>query len=291
LLPFIPNQIFRRSEIHDQYGGNRQSGICPSATFPYIFIFSGSQGHVHGYKDQWENKNIFSYTGEGQDGDMSFTKGNLVLREHLNMGKRVFLFEYQKKGIVKFITELEFHEFGFFATPDTKGVMREGIKFFFKRKGVKLPTYAEPGLFDTVAETESTFNPDFPTEKQRLINTRVGQGAYRKSIIHRWEYKCAVTSFHHQNILIASHIVPWKSATDKERLDVNNGILLSPTYDALFDQHLISFENSGKILLSDSITETAFKKVGVTGLEKIKSFNSDNYLYLEKHRIQFTKST
>ncbi|WP_369426179.1 HNH endonuclease [Aquimarina aggregata] len=30
-----------------------------------------------------------------------------------------------------------------------------------------------------------------------------------------------------------------------ERLDVDCGILLSPDYDALFDKHLISFENSG----------------------------------------------
>jgi hypothetical protein len=38
-LPFLPDQIVKRSLIHDQYGGSRQSGISPSANFPYIFIF------------------------------------------------------------------------------------------------------------------------------------------------------------------------------------------------------------------------------------------------------------
>jgi hypothetical protein len=40
---------------------------------------------------------------------------------------------------------------------------------------------------------------------------------------------------------VASHIVPWSEPTEEERLDVNNGILLLPLYDALYDKHLISF--------------------------------------------------
>jgi 5-methylcytosine-specific restriction protein A len=286
MLPFIPNQILRRSEIHDQYGGNRQSGISPSATNPFIFIFSGAQGKKHGYADAWDNPNVFSYTGEGQAGDMNFNKGNLALKDHLQNGKRVFLFEYVQKGVVQFISELEFFDVGYFESPDTSGNMRIAIKFFFKRKGAQLPQYAKQLTFDQFEAKIIAYKTDVPTEKQTLVNTRVGQGAYRKRIIHRWEYQCAVTGFHHQPVLIASHIVPWKHADDDERLDVNNGILLSPIYDALFDKHLISFENSGKIILSDSITETAYKKVGVTGIEKIKRFNSDNIPYLERHRGQ-----
>ncbi len=86
--------------------------------------------------------------------------------------------------------------------------------------------------------------------------------------------------------MVASHIVPWAEATDNERLDVHNGILLSPTYDALFDRHLISFEDSGKIILSDSIENEAFKRIGVSGNEIIRSFNPDNKIYLDKHRFQ-----
>ena len=87
LQPFITNFLYKRSEIHDQFGGNRQSGICPSANHPYIFIFSGAQGKQHGYKDGWDNPNVFSYTGEGQAGDMKFVKGNLALRDHLQNHK------------------------------------------------------------------------------------------------------------------------------------------------------------------------------------------------------------
>jgi 5-methylcytosine-specific restriction protein A len=290
-LPFIPNHIYnRRADIHALYGGNWQSGICPSANFPYIFIFSGKSGHQHGYKDGWDNANVFTYTGEGQAGDMKFTKGNLALREHLNTNKRVFLFESESKGFVKFICEVEFFDADYFETHDTAGNQRMGIKFFFKRKGAILPV--QPSLFDTplvAAEPLHEYEIKIPNETERkgLVTSRVGQGAYRKRIIHRWEYKCAVTGFDKLNVLIASHILPWAEADDNQRLDVHNGILLSPTFDALFDRHLISFENTGKIILSDNIETKAFEKIGVSGVEKIQNLNHFNFDYLEKHRIQF----
>ena len=88
--------------------------------------------------------------------------------------------------------------------------------------------------------------------------------------------------------LIASHILPWSQANNNQRLDVHNGILLSPTYDALFDRHLISFENSGKIILSDKIESKAFQKIGVTGLEQIKKLSDGNFEYLYRHREFFS---
>jgi len=78
---------------------------------------------------------VFSYTGEGQSGDMEFTKGNLALREHLATGKRVILFEYVAKGMVQFISELSYLDSDYFETHDTSGDLRSGIKFFFRRVG------------------------------------------------------------------------------------------------------------------------------------------------------------
>lgn len=288
--PFIPGIKIRRSSIHDQYGGSRQGGITPCAKFPYIFIFTKAGGSRHGYKDYWDNENVFSYTGEGQKGDMQFIKGNLALREHLNNGKRVFLFKYLQSGYVEFEGELEAFDYDYFETPDTEGNMRLAIRFFFKRKGIQLPDYAMKytGLqkFEDISKIRQIDIPSI-TERQGLVTSRVGQGAYRKRIIHRWEYECAVTGFTKPEILIASHIKPWKEAENEERLDVNNGILLSPVYDALFDRHLISFENSGKIILADQIEPDSYKKIGVTGRESIQKFNYDNHYYLEHHRNFF----
>ena len=288
--PFIPNQLYKRSQIHDEYGGNRQGGISPSAKVPYIFIFSGKSGAQYGYKDGWDNHNIFSYTGEGQVGDMQFIRGNLALKDHLNIGKRVFLFEIEGGGLVKFISEMEFFDADYFETPDINGSNRIGIKFFLKRVGVSIPV--NPDQFTLLPLNQDPhkileLNLPTVTERSGLVTSRVGQGAYRKRIIHRWEYKCAVTNFNKLDILIASHIVPWSKASDHERLDVNNGLLLSPTYDALFDKHLITFDNKGKIQLSDKIKNSAYQKIGVTGREQISDLSMYNVQYLERHNQIF----
>lgn len=285
---FAEGQIYRRSDVHDLYGGNRQSGICPSAKAPYIFIFTGASGQQHGYKDEWLNEDVFSYTGEGQIGDMQFTKGNLALRDHLSTGRRVFLFEYVAKGMVKYVSELGFLDCDYFETHDTAGDLRTGIKFFFKRVGEsKYVIPAELYNPKRAAEPKAQYaqKPNV-TERSGLVTSRVGQGAYRKSILHRWSYKCAATGFNDTRVLIASHIHPWKDSTDDQRLDVDNGILLSPDFDALFDKHLISFESSGGIVLSSEIPTGSLKTIGITGKEKITNLSEGNKGYLRLHNLK-----
>ena len=286
---FNEGQLYRRRDIHDMYGGNRQSGISPSAKVPYIFIVTGAAGQQHGYKDEWLNEDVFSYTGEGQSGDMKFTKGNLALRNHLANVRRVFLFEYVAKGMVKFVNELIFLDCDYFETHDTSGKTRVGIKFFFRRSAdhhYQIPD--ELQMSNSLSEPLVSYGHQKPnkTERKGLVKSRVGQGAYRKSILHRWSYQCAVTEYKDPRILIASHIVPWRDAKDEQRLDVDNGILLSPDFDALFDKHMISFEGSGKIILPDHHSELI--KLGVTGKERIRNLSEGNKMYLEVHRKNFS---
>ena len=284
---FTINEIIQRSTIHDSYGGSRQSGISVSATYPYIFIFSGTTGHKHGYKDQWENENVFSYTGEGQTGNMNFVKGNLALLEHKKNNKSIFLFEYVAKGFVQYKGELELIDYDFFTGPDREGKERNAIKFFFKKKGITL-SYREDFQELIMEDPPAEYGTQIPNETERkgLVTSRIGQGAYRKSVLHRWKFACAVTGYTKHEILIASHIVPWRLANNNERLDVHNGILLSPTYDALFDQHLISFENNGKIILSDPLKASDYHKIGISGREMIKNLSLENYDYLSRHRSE-----
>ena len=217
---------------------------------------------------------------------MKFTKGNLALRDHLQNGKRVFLFANEGRGLVRYITELEIFDVDYFETHDSSGALRIGIKFFFKRKGVFMPVSRDNMNVSMVEESDPLSKYVYPNETERkgLVTSRVGQGAYRKRIIHRWEYKCAVTGFDKLIVLVASHILPWSKANNEQRLDINNGILLSPTYDALFDRNLISFEDNGKIILSSAIELDAYNKIGVTGQEFIRNLNSFNSEYLQFHR-------
>ena len=102
---FIQGKIYRRSDLHDEYGGSRQSGISPSANYPIIFLFTGKSGAQFGYNDKWEN-GVFHYTGEGQERDMEFLRGNLAIKDHLRNGKELHVFKQQEKAMVKYIGQM-----------------------------------------------------------------------------------------------------------------------------------------------------------------------------------------
>ena len=87
----------RRDDIHGPFGGQQQGGISTPRDQPYIFLFTGSSGEQHGYRDGWKD-GVFHYSGEGQLGDMTFAAGNRAIRDHVEEGKDLFLFETQGHG-------------------------------------------------------------------------------------------------------------------------------------------------------------------------------------------------
>ncbi|MGE7942247.1 HNH endonuclease [Lysinibacillus xylanilyticus] len=123
--------------------------------------------------------------------------------------------------------------------------------------------------------------PIIQTEKERLIKSRIGQGKFKKLLIER-ECKCALCGVTDPRVLIASHIKPWSASTNEERLDVNNGLLLCPNHDALFDKHLISFDLQGKIAISRTLDETARVFLNVNGELRVK-LNEKQLSYMEGH--------
>ena len=75
-----PGQRIKRTTLHRQFGGQRQSGISPSRTTPNVFVFSDpSSGEKHGYRDGWRRDGYFHYTGEGQRGDQQMVRGNRAI--------------------------------------------------------------------------------------------------------------------------------------------------------------------------------------------------------------------
>ncbi len=92
------------------------------------------------------------------------------------------------------------------------------------------------------------------TEKEATVKARIGQGLYREKLLKKYSDGCIITHINIPEVLIASHIKPWSVSNNSERTNGDNGFLLSATYDRLFDRGLISFENTGEIILSTMIT-------------------------------------
>lgn len=121
------------------------------------------------------------------------------------------------------------------------------------------------------------------TEKLRLIKSRKGQGVYRKNLLEI-EKKCRVTGVDDPNYLIASHIKPWAHSNDNEKLDGNNGLLLSPHIDKLFDNGYISFSNHGDMIVSSKISLNILILWNIKEKTNVGSFNNSQKKYLEFHR-------
>ena len=101
---FTPGTLYIRAHLHTQFGGQRQGGISTPARFPIILLFTGEAGKQYGCQDRTTDAGVFLYTGEGQRGDMTFTKGNLAIRDHTQNGEDLHLFEYQPDGRVQAAT-------------------------------------------------------------------------------------------------------------------------------------------------------------------------------------------
>ncbi|WP_310498030.1 HNH endonuclease signature motif containing protein [Sandarakinorhabdus sp.] len=96
------------------------------------------------------------------------------------------------------------------------------------------------------------------TETLRMQKARLGQGAFRKALEHRWHGRCPMTGIEERALLRASHIVPWnRCENEAERLSADNGLLLSALWDAAFDRGLVGFDDDGAVMFAASLHRIA----------------------------------
>lgn len=130
--------------------------------------------------------------------------------------------------------------------------------------------------------------------KERLtqIKMRENQSVFRQMILKNYRFQCCLCGLPVVETLRASHISPWATDT-KNRLNPENGLCLSATFDAAFDRHLISFDAQYRLILSRSLREfytnkafdEQFKRLEGETITMPVKFLPSPYL-LEKHREQ-----
>lgn len=121
------------------------------------------------------------------------------------------------------------------------------------------------------------------TEKLQLVKSRRGQGIYRQNL-EGFEKACRITGVTNLRHLRASHIKPWRACTAFEKLDGNNGLLLSPHIDHLFDQGFISFDDNGAMLVSPHADVDTLILWGIEPNGSFGPFRPEQLPYLEFHR-------
>jgi predicted restriction endonuclease len=84
------------------------------------------------------------------------------------------------------------------------------------------------------------------------LSIRIGQSKFRKDVLKNFNYKCALSNITEQELLIASHIIPW-SHKKEFRGDISNGICLYTEYDIFFDKGFITFSDSLEVIITSQI--------------------------------------
>ena len=92
----------------------------------------------------------------------------------------------------------------------------------------------------------------------REVKTRVNQHLFRRIVLNNFNNRCAITGIDQEDLLRASHIIPW-AENEKERLNPQNGVCLSPLYDAAFDKFLISFDREYRVIISPLLKKQSDK--------------------------------
>lgn len=95
---------------------------------------------------------------------------------------------------------------------------------------------------------------DRGTDREVRAKRRVGQDIFRAILLDIYESRCCLTGIDVPDVLRASHIIPW-SESKNTRLNPENGLCLSATYDAAFDKHLVTFDEDYRLVLSPVIKE------------------------------------
>lgn len=123
------------------------------------------------------------------------------------------------------------------------------------------------------------------TEREAIVLARRGQGLFKERV-RLLESRCRVTGVIRPEHLRASHCKPWRDSSNEERLDGENGLLLTPSIDHLFDRGFISFRGDGRLLVSPVAHTGSLERMGVPTDRPFDAgrFSERQERFLEYHR-------
>ena len=135
---------------------------------------------------------------------------------------------------------------------------------------------------EAAVETDTSLPP---TDREAIIRSRRGQGLFKQRVMEI-ENHCRITLVSNPVHLVASHCKPWRDSNNQERLSGDNGLLLTPSIDHLFDRGFIGFEDNGELIISPVAHRPSLDRMGIdtTGTVNVGRFSSGQKSFLDFHR-------
>jgi putative restriction endonuclease len=124
------------------------------------------------------------------------------------------------------------------------------------------------------------------TDREAIVRARRGQGLFKQRVMHI-ETRCRITGVENPSHLLASHSKPWRDSSNEERLNGENGLLLTPSIDHLFDRGFVGFEDSGDLIISPVAHRPSLQKMGV---ETNRSINVGQFTEGQRHFLDYHRN-
>ena len=156
-----------------------------------------------------------------------------------------------------------------------KGLGQSNIWYGNEEEDRKVETIIEnyeKDKINKVTEIEKYTEELEGKEKEAVVKVRINQDKFREKLINK-----------NKELLVASHIKPWSISDANEKLDIHNGLLMCPNHDKLFDRGYISFDDTGRILISERLDDNNRMYMNITAKMKI-DITEENIKYIKYHR-------
>lgn len=160
--------------------------------------------------------------------------------------------------------------------------------------------YAESGTTQNDLIEELLSNPDLAKDVYTKVKVRgVAQIVFRQTLLKAYNHVCAICGITIKDVLEATHIIPWSECSEKDRLNIRNGILLCANHHKLFESGFITINDDfsinyydpdkakGKYSEYDELFTIKFHKERINLPKDIKYY--PDLGFARKHRENFSK--
>lgn len=220
-----------------------------------------------------------------EDSDESIDQGWKVNVDYIPLNRPIMIEEIFD-DIKSFLPEK-------FSPFSTSGSANQGYLYGFPDEGLVIVSKASktPEIIhineiinEALIESEELTG----SEKEALIKARIGQSMFKQRLVDKY-HSCVLCGIDFEPLLVASHIKPWSESNGKEKVDVNNGLLLCPHHDQLFDTGYISFDEEGQIMISCLLPAHTRVLMNINSDQRIKIEN-EMRSYIRWHRENIFRS-
>ena len=250
-----------------------------------IFINHNAQivGYSEAITDPYENYNEnTTWDPNGHRVDIKVTPLDLPFKmkdykdkvlEYKNKVEKYFPYNIDGNGNQGYLYEIT-EEFADFIKAIILEKENKKIESAFSKKAIVEE-------IDRIIENKNLVGKD----AEAIVKIRINQNVFRQQLLNI-EKKCKLCGLSNEKLLIASHIKPWSESSEDEKLHIHNGFLFCPHHDKLFDKFLISFEEDGRIIISEKLSKEDRILLNIREDLRIE-LNNENKKYLKWHRGKF----